>query len=200
VHIREMGREECLRVLASATRARLACSHEGQPYVVPVTLHCDAASGHLYGFTTPGQKVEWMRSNPRVCVEVDEFAAFDQWVSVVAFGRYEELTELPAPSPPGGETRGDGGETGGNGGETLSLGEGARGSGTDPPPEKRRADDPRLRAWEALRAHPMWWEPGSTASAARSRGQARRFEPLYYRISIEQLSGHEAAPDNHRPV
>src|SRR5262249_7283634 len=47
----------------------------------------------LYGFTTPGQKVEWMRANPLVCVEVDEVTAPDQWVSVIAFGRYEELPQ-----------------------------------------------------------------------------------------------------------
>ena len=37
-----------------------------------------------------------MRANPLVCVEVDEVAAYDRWVSVIAFGRYEEL-----PKPPG---------------------------------------------------------------------------------------------------
>ncbi len=36
-----------------------------------------------------------MRANPRVCVEMDEIAAYDQWVSVIAVGRYEELPETP---------------------------------------------------------------------------------------------------------
>src|SRR4051812_24216781 len=93
--IREMSRGECLRVLAGARVARLACSRENQPYVVPVSLVYEATSGCLYGFTTPGQKVEWMRANPLVCVEVDEVAACDQWVSVIAMGRYEELPESP---------------------------------------------------------------------------------------------------------
>src|SRR4051812_44247769 len=75
--IREMSRERCLQVLAAATLARLACAHENQPYVVPVYIAYDKASECLYGFTTPGQKVEWMRTNPRVCVEVDEIAAHD---------------------------------------------------------------------------------------------------------------------------
>ena len=71
--IREMSREECLGVLARATLVRLACAHENQPYVVPVYLVFHASSGEecFYGFTTPGQKVEWMRSNPLVCVEMD---------------------------------------------------------------------------------------------------------------------------------
>lgn len=93
--IREMSRVECLRVLAGTRLARLACAHHNQPYVVPVYLAYDEASRCLYGFTTPGQKVEWMRANPLVCVEVDEVADYDQWVSVIALGRYEELPETP---------------------------------------------------------------------------------------------------------
>ena len=98
--IREMSRHECLRVLAGSRLARLACARENQPYVVPVHLAYDEASGCLYGFATPGQKIEWMRANPLVCVEADEVAACDRWVSVIAVGRYEEL-----PGPPGGECR-----------------------------------------------------------------------------------------------
>ena len=93
--IRELSRKECLGVLARARLARLACAHENQPYVVPLYLAYDDASGFLYGFTTPGQKVEWMRANPLVCVEVDEVTANDQWVSVIALGRYEELPQTP---------------------------------------------------------------------------------------------------------
>src|SRR5450631_505096 len=93
--IREMCREECLRVLAGARLARLGFAREHQPYVVPVYLAYHEASACLYGFTTPGQKGEWMRANPLVCVEVDESAAYDQWVSLIAFGRYEELPETP---------------------------------------------------------------------------------------------------------
>jgi nitroimidazol reductase NimA-like FMN-containing flavoprotein (pyridoxamine 5'-phosphate oxidase superfamily) len=36
--IHEISREQCLRVLARAWVARLACAHENQPYVVPVYL------------------------------------------------------------------------------------------------------------------------------------------------------------------
>jgi nitroimidazol reductase NimA-like FMN-containing flavoprotein (pyridoxamine 5'-phosphate oxidase superfamily) len=49
----------------------------------------------LYSFATLGQKVEWMRANPLVCVEVDEVVSQQQWVSVVVFGRYEELPDTP---------------------------------------------------------------------------------------------------------
>ena len=49
----------------------------------------------LYSFTTVGQKIEWMRANPLVCVEADEVVSPQQWVSVIVFGRYEELPDTP---------------------------------------------------------------------------------------------------------
>ena len=92
--IHEMSRDDCIRVLAAARLARLGCA-QNQPYVVPVYLTYDVLPGGepcLYGFTTPGQKVEWMRANPLVCIEVDDVVAHDQWMSVIAFGHYEELS------------------------------------------------------------------------------------------------------------
>jgi hypothetical protein len=81
--IRELSREECLRVLARTRLARLACSQENQPYVVPVYLGFDESSGYLYGFTTPGQKVAWMRANPLVCVEMS-MARMEKWIPNVS--------------------------------------------------------------------------------------------------------------------
>src|ERR1700675_1251854 len=49
----------------------------------------------LYCFSTLGQKIEWMRENPLVCVEVDEIAAHDNWVSVVVLGHYLEFSNSP---------------------------------------------------------------------------------------------------------
>jgi nitroimidazol reductase NimA-like FMN-containing flavoprotein (pyridoxamine 5'-phosphate oxidase superfamily) len=42
-----------------------------------------------------GQKVEWMRSNPLVCVEADEISGHKEWASVVVQGRYEEFPDTP---------------------------------------------------------------------------------------------------------
>ena len=79
--IREMSKEECLRVLAGATFARLGCVHENQPYVVPVSLAFYELKDEppcFYGDTTYGQQVVWMRTNPLVCVEVDQKIAHNK--------------------------------------------------------------------------------------------------------------------------
>ena len=42
-----------------------------------------------------GQKIEWMRLNPIVCVEADEVLSASEWASVVIRGRYEEFPDTP---------------------------------------------------------------------------------------------------------
>lgn len=175
--IREMNREECFRLLARARLARLACSYENQPYVVPVylTYHSSGGEACLYGFTTPGQKVEWMRANPLVCVEVDEVTSDDQWVSVIAFGRYEELPNTE----------------GHDGSRLPARAESSQGSGTTPDTAGR--DSERLLAHEVLQAHAMWWAP---ATAARThRDPAGPFIPIFYKVWINQVTGHQATRD-----
>jgi nitroimidazol reductase NimA-like FMN-containing flavoprotein (pyridoxamine 5'-phosphate oxidase superfamily) len=91
--IHDMTEAECRRALETANVGRLACAQDNQPYVVPIYF---AYSGrYLYAFSTIGQKIEWMRANPRVCLEVDEINSPDEWMSLVVFGRYEELQNVP---------------------------------------------------------------------------------------------------------
>jgi nitroimidazol reductase NimA-like FMN-containing flavoprotein (pyridoxamine 5'-phosphate oxidase superfamily) len=167
--IHEISQSECVRVLSKASFAKLACVHENQPYLVPVYLaYHQSATGQacLYGFTTFGQKVAWMRANPLVCVEVDEVTAYDQWVSIIAIGRYEELPE-------------------------SAMDDAAQGR----KPEQSETCNRECgnEAWQALKVRPNWQEPGSTAWAARAHCDGfNRLIPIYYKILIESVTGHEA--------
>jgi len=91
--ISEMSAEECRDLLARVGFGRLASAHLNQPYIVPIYFAYDR--DRLYGFTTLGRKIEWMRSNPLVCVEVDQVVSRRRWSSVVVLGRYEELPDTP---------------------------------------------------------------------------------------------------------
>lgn len=91
MEINEMTAEECSAFLERASLGRLGCSSENQPYVIPVYFACH--SGYLYVFSTFGQKVKWMRANPKVCVQTDEIQSHSQWISVIVNGEYEELPE-----------------------------------------------------------------------------------------------------------
>ncbi|MCE9606050.1 MAG: pyridoxamine 5'-phosphate oxidase family protein [Planctomycetia bacterium] len=180
--IREMDRTACLKVLAGAKLARLACAHENQPYIVPTHLAYHEASESLYGFTTRGRKVDWMRANPLVCVEFDEVVAYDQWVSVIVIGVYEELpaaleTEtmrLRAPEHPR---------------NVVAVTAAAE-------PRQPTFDDGRREAWTALNTLPMWWQPGSDVWTTRpGQDPTTSLEPIYYRIKIKSITGHTAAGD-----
>lgn len=91
--IEEMTDRECRALLAGTHLARLACALNNQPYIVPI--HVDFHDTYLYSFATLGQKIEWMRQNPCVCVEIDQITSHKQWASVVVFGNYEELPATP---------------------------------------------------------------------------------------------------------
>lgn len=91
--IDEMTFEECRDALAQAKVARLVCDMDGQPYAVPVYLAFDG--NYLFGFATMGLKIDCMRANPLVCVEIDDIKSQNQWESVVVYGSYEELPDMP---------------------------------------------------------------------------------------------------------
>jgi nitroimidazol reductase NimA-like FMN-containing flavoprotein (pyridoxamine 5'-phosphate oxidase superfamily) len=91
--IHEMDQFQCEKVLEQTSVGRLACAKDNQPYVVPIYFSFDGR--HIYGFTTLGKKTEWMRANPKVCLEIDEWKSHDRWTSVIVFGRYEELPDDP---------------------------------------------------------------------------------------------------------
>lgn len=91
--IKEMTKQEIREMLERATLGRLACVKDNQPYIVPLTF---AYSGvFLYSFSTAGRKIDYMRTNPHVCVEFDEISSTNSWRSVIVTGRFEELTKEP---------------------------------------------------------------------------------------------------------
>lgn len=146
--VERMTVKECRAALTRAGLVRLACAKDNQPYVTPVLFAYDEQ--YLYGFTTPDQKIEWMRANPLVCVEVDEARGYDEWLSVNVCGRYEELPDAP---------------------EWAAA---------------------RRRAHECLAKHAMWWQPPFVADAPGDG--ALPYAPVFYRISIERVTGYRAQP------
>ena len=81
---------EITRTLRESTVGRIGVTAEGRTYVVPITYVYDGDS--VYGHSVLGQKIRMMRKNPVVCFEVDEIADMGNWRSVIAQGRYEELS------------------------------------------------------------------------------------------------------------
>lgn len=95
--IQEMTRQESLDLLLRTRLCRLGCTQGSQPYVVP--FYCAYNNNSLYSFGTVGQRIDWMRSNPLVCVEADEVMSPQKWMCAIVFGRYEELPDTPEYQP-----------------------------------------------------------------------------------------------------
>jgi nitroimidazol reductase NimA-like FMN-containing flavoprotein (pyridoxamine 5'-phosphate oxidase superfamily) len=147
--IEDIGRRESIELLTRMRLGRLACAHDSQPYVTPF-YYC-YHDGYIHSFATVGQRVEWMRRNPRVCVEVDDIKSPQQWTSLIVFGRYEELPNSP------------------------------------------EWQQTREMVYELLKQHGSWWEPGYAHTVIG--GVARPMTPVFFRIFVEQITGHRASPN-----
>lgn len=84
-----LSRDEIDRLLREQRVGRLACTVDDQPYVVPINYSYDGR--HIYAYSSIGRKIEIMRRQPRVCLQVDDVTGSSVWRSVVIQGQYEEL-------------------------------------------------------------------------------------------------------------
>jgi uncharacterized protein len=91
--IHEMTQQEVKEFLGRASIGRLACVANNRPYIVPLSFAYNSV--YLYSLTTVGQKIDWMRKNPKVCVQFDEIQSTNMWQSVIVQGDFEELTSDP---------------------------------------------------------------------------------------------------------
>jgi len=151
--VQDMNHQMSLDLVNHISLGRIACAHDTQPYVTPFSYVYHES--YIYSFATIGKRVEWMRSNPRVCVEVDDIISREEWRSVVIFGRFQELYET------------------------------------------RELPDLRKFAHELLSKAVRWWEPGFVKTL--HWGEERRLEAIYFRISIDEITGRQAIanePDN----
>jgi nitroimidazol reductase NimA-like FMN-containing flavoprotein (pyridoxamine 5'-phosphate oxidase superfamily) len=100
MRIHHLTYAECVEILQRNQLGHLACARFGQPYVVPIHYSFDPEENCVFGFSTIGQKVEWMRQNPKVCLEVDEIVDKYRWASVIVTGRYDEIQQADGGAGP----------------------------------------------------------------------------------------------------
>lgn len=88
----ELNQEQIEQLLRRQVTGRIACTDRGTPYIVPVNYVYDGK--RIVGHSTPGKKIDMMRKNPKVCFQVDEIKTVFNWQSVIAWGRFEEITDI----------------------------------------------------------------------------------------------------------
>lgn len=84
----ELTRDEIDDLLNREKVGRIGCHADGDTYVVPVIYAYDGRA--FVVASIEGRKIEMMRSDPRVCFEVDTYGT-SGWESAIAQGRYVEL-------------------------------------------------------------------------------------------------------------
>jgi len=89
----ELDTEEVEVLLHSQVIARLGITDRIKPYVVPISYAYDG--DYIYGFSQEGLKIDLMRRNPLVCIEVEDTSNISNWQSVIAWGKFEELKHGP---------------------------------------------------------------------------------------------------------
>ena len=87
--LREYQVEELLK---SAAIGRIGCHSDGITYIVPVNFVYENSA--VYAHSAAGMKIDMMRQNPEVCFQVDNIKNMGSWQSVIAWGRFEEITDL----------------------------------------------------------------------------------------------------------
>lgn len=82
---------ECEQVLKDNHYAHLGCIDGGQPYVFPITyVYKD---GFFHGLSLEGHKIDILRKNPNMCIQVQTVQSEYEWESVMCWGTFEEVTD-----------------------------------------------------------------------------------------------------------
>lgn len=82
--------EQCRHLLNANHIGRVGCAFKNRPTIIPITYVFDGKA--IYCRSYEGTKIRIMRRNSSVCFQVDHIASLRSWYSIIAWGRYEELT------------------------------------------------------------------------------------------------------------
>lgn len=86
----ELSLPEIRDVLGAQYYGHIGFHHDGRMQVLPITyVYQDHA---IYSFSFLGTKVLAMRADPELCFQAEQIVSSDHWRSVMAWGRYEELS------------------------------------------------------------------------------------------------------------
>lgn len=95
-NIQELSSEENVGLLEQNIFGHMACTWKDEIYLIPLTYAF--SDGYIYSHSKLGKKIEMMRKNPKVCIQVEDVNSFFNWKSVIAWGEFEELKEDEAAS------------------------------------------------------------------------------------------------------
>ena len=88
----QLTRDEALQLLNTTPVAHLGLISDGAPYVTPMSFDVDGEE--ILFRTMAGKKLNALRDNPNVCVEVSQFdEETGEWASVIVTGTATEVAD-----------------------------------------------------------------------------------------------------------
>ena len=81
-------------IVASQSVCRIACTDGKNPYISPVVYAFDGKQ--LFFQSKPGKKINYLRKNASVCIEIDIINNLNNWQSVLIYGTFKELRNKEA--------------------------------------------------------------------------------------------------------
>ena len=89
--IEYLTREQATTLLTVNSFGHIGCNDGFNTYVYPINYVFDGNC--IFCHSLPGAKISTMRINRRVCLQVDEICAAEDWKSVMVLGQYEEVED-----------------------------------------------------------------------------------------------------------
>jgi len=91
--IKNLDEKAARKLLKEQRIGHLGCVLEsGEPYVVPVN-YLFKEDG-IYVHSLPGQKLDALRANGKICLQVEKIKDSCQWQSAIAFGEFQEIKRM----------------------------------------------------------------------------------------------------------
>lgn len=87
----DLTKAECETLVHELNYGHLGCCDGEEPYVVPITYVYHG--GFFYDFTQEGKKIDVLRKNPNMCIQIERVKSEQSWESVICWGRFEEVTD-----------------------------------------------------------------------------------------------------------
>ena len=86
-----LSESEIITLLKDNYIGHLSYIAQGRPFTIPITYFYDLGSNAIISYSAEGHKMEAMRKNGAVSLEVEEIVSNSNWQSVLAHGTFDEL-------------------------------------------------------------------------------------------------------------
>ncbi len=87
----DLTSSECIRLLKNNYTGHLGFISQGDPHVIPITYYYNQADNTIISYSEEGHKINAMRDNGSVSLQVEDIISNSNWQSVLVLGTFEEI-------------------------------------------------------------------------------------------------------------